>query len=141
MAGLKTYIKYVFHTRCSCLPLAGGPVVSLRIFTRTTCPGCVWRMLPELPLLRSSSNSVSSSSSVVHLTEYVFHNAVHRSRPASSLMPKLFRYLRASYALIGHNLPNGTSATVAIIIFVEAIRHVQRHGGAKTKRFLLKSKV
>ena len=66
MAGLKTYIKYVFHTRCSCLSLAGGPVVSLRIFTRATCPGYVWRMVPELPLLRSSSNSVSSSSSVVH---------------------------------------------------------------------------
>ena len=40
-----------------------------------------------------------------------------RSRPASSLMLKLFRSLRASYALIGHDLPNGKSATVAMIIF------------------------
>ena len=32
-------------------------------------------------------------------------------------MLKLFRYLRASYALIGHDLPNGKSATVAMIIF------------------------
>ena len=40
-----------------------------------------------------------------------------RSPAASSFMLMLFRYLRASYALIGHNLPNGTSATVAIIIF------------------------
>ena len=32
-------------------------------------------------------------------------------------MLKLFRSLRASYAFIGHNLPNGKSATVAMIIF------------------------
>ena len=32
-------------------------------------------------------------------------------------MLKLFRSLRASYALIGHDLPNGKSATVAMIIF------------------------
>ena len=131
--------------------LGWGSVISLRIFTRTTCPGYDWRMLPELPLLRSSS-------------------------PASSLMPNLFRYLRASYTLIGHDLPNGkfatgslsffykrfnTStammmqkphtfllqsesgkpATEAISIFLQAIRHVHRHDGAKTKRFLLKSKV
>ena len=31
-------------------------------------------------------------------------------------MLKLFRSLRASYALIGHDLPNGKSATVAMII-------------------------
>ena len=35
--------------------MAGGPVISSRIFTRATCPGHVWRMVPELPLLRSSS--------------------------------------------------------------------------------------
>ena len=39
----------------SCLLLAGGPLVSSRIFTRATCPGHVWRMVPELPLPRSSS--------------------------------------------------------------------------------------
>ena len=39
-------------------------------------------------------------------------------------MPKLFRYLRTSYALIVHDLPNGKSATVAIIIFLQALRAV-----------------
>ena len=36
-----------------------------RTLTRTTCPGHVWRTVPQLPLLRPSSNSVSSSSSIV----------------------------------------------------------------------------
>ena len=115
-----------------------GDLQPPRTLTRATCPGHVWRMVPQLSLLRPSLDSVSSSSSVVHLTEYVFHNAVHRSRPASSLMPKLFRYLRASYALIGHDLPNGKFATVVIIIFLQAIRHVHRHDDAKTKRFFIK---
>ena len=107
----------MFHPKCSYLPLVEVPVISSRIFTRATCPGHVWRMVPELLLLRPFSDSVSSSFSVVHLTENVFHNAVHQSRPASSLMFKLFRYLRASYALLGHDLPNGKSATLAMIIF------------------------
>ena len=39
---------------------------------------------------------------------------------------------------IGHDLSNGKSATVAIMIFLQAIRHIHRHGGAKTKRFFIK---
>ena len=126
------------------VPKARLADISSRIFTRATCPGHVWRMVPELPLLRSSSvmtclvahaQAFPISARFIHLTEYVFHNAVHRSRPASSLMPKLFRYMRTSYALIGHDLPNGKFATVVIIICLQAIQHVHRHDDAKTEPF------
>ena len=54
-------------------------------------------------------------------------------------MLKLFRSLRASYALIGHDLPNGKSATVAMIIFYKRFDTstamvVQKPNGLKSNR-------
>ena len=55
----------------------GGLSLPPCALTRATCPGHVRRMVSQLPLLRPSSASVSFSSSEIHLTEYVFHNAIH----------------------------------------------------------------
>ena len=56
-------------------------------------------------------------------------------------MLKLFRSLRASYALIGHDLPNGKSATVPMIIFYKRFDTSTAMVVQKPKRFELKSQV
>ena len=57
----KGFLMPLSAPKCFGCPWWGVAVVPPRILTRATCPGHVWRMVPQLRLWHPSSDSVSSS--------------------------------------------------------------------------------
>ena len=136
----QTFFLYCFLTLSSALYCIFSNILGLEqpwrpcYFSRTRW-WCKYIADPNMHV-GFSHNGVSS-----HPSRHTFRHEcrwISGDSPWVDSLPRWWKYhslVRRFFRNFAHDLPNGKSATVVSIIFLQAIRHVHRHGGAKTKRF------